>query len=179
MGRSLSPLGAVVRGMVAGAVGTAAMDAVLYRRHRRGGGDSGFFAWEFSAGLRRWEDAPAPAQVGKRLTEAFLQRELPPERARLMNNVTHWAYGIGWGAVYGIVAGTVGPYRVHRGLPFGAAVWSSGYVVLPLAGLYKPIWQYDAETLLKDLSAHLAYGTATSSTFALLSLVSSGQHAPD
>jgi hypothetical protein len=31
----------------------------------------------------------------------------------------------------------------------------SGYVILPLAGLYKPIWEYDARTLADDLSAHL------------------------
>ena len=33
------------------------------------------------------------------------------------------------------------------GLPFGAAVWANGYVVLPLLGVYKPIWKYDLETL--------------------------------
>jgi hypothetical protein len=37
-----------------------------------------------------------------------------------------------------------------------------------LAKLYKPIWEYDAETLAKDLSAHLAYGLATAATFGLL-----------
>ena len=35
------------------------------------------------------------------------------------------------------------------------------YVVLPLLGVYKPIWKYDLETLEKDLSAHLVFGTAT------------------
>ena len=53
-------------------------------------------------------------------------------------------------------------------LPFGAAVWASGYVVLPLLGVYKPIWKYDFETLRKDLSAHLVFGTTTAATFALL-----------
>jgi hypothetical protein len=28
-------------------------------------------------------------------------------------------------------------------------------------GVYKPIWKYDLETLAKDLSAHLVFGTAT------------------
>jgi len=54
-------------------------------------------------------------------------------------------------------------------LPFGAAVWASGYVVLPLLGVYKPIWKYDFETLRKDLSAHLVFGTATAVAFRLLS----------
>ena len=55
------------------------------------------------------------------------------------------------------------------GLPFGAAVWAGGYVVLPALGAYQPIWKYDLETLGKDLSAHLVFGTATAATFRLLS----------
>ena len=51
------------------------------------------------------------------------------------------------------------------GLPYGALVWSSGYLLLPIAGLYKPIWEYDVRTLGDDLSAHLAYGVGTSSAF--------------
>jgi hypothetical protein len=57
------------------------------------------------------------------------------------------------------------------GLPFGAAIWAAGYVVLPEAGLYKPIWKYDARTLAWDLSAHLAYGAGTGATFWLLAKV--------
>jgi len=41
--------------------------------------------------------------------------------------------------------------------------------VLPLAKVYKPIWQYDARTLAKDLSAHLAYGIGTAAAFRVLS----------
>ena len=45
---------------------------------------------------------------------------------------------------------------------------ASSYAVLPLAKLYKPIWEYDRKTLAKDLSAHLAYGLATAAAFRLL-----------
>ena len=51
--------------------------------------------------------------------------------------------------------------RVLYGLPFGAMVWAGGYVILPAANLYKPIWEYDRRTLAEDLSAHLVYGLAT------------------
>ena len=61
---TLTPVGAVVRGLLAGAVGTAAMDRFLYVRYRHGGGTSGPEEWEFSEDLSGWEDAPAPAQVG-------------------------------------------------------------------------------------------------------------------
>ncbi len=64
-----------------------------------------------------------------------------------MNNFMHCAYGFGWGTA--------------------TAVWATGYVVLPQAGVYKPIWEYDRKTLWKDLSAQLAYGTGTGAAFAL------------
>jgi hypothetical protein len=48
---------------------------------------------------------------------------------------------------------------------------ASGYVVLPLFGVYEPIWKYDLKTLANDLSAHLVFGTASAAAFALLSQV--------
>jgi hypothetical protein len=38
MGSRMTPIGAVVRGLLAGAAGTAIMDAVWYARYRRDGG---------------------------------------------------------------------------------------------------------------------------------------------
>ena len=54
------------------------------------------------------------------------------------------------------------------GLGLGVAVWATTYATLPLAGIYKPIWQYDAATLAQDLSAHLVYGAATGAALAAL-----------
>jgi hypothetical protein len=137
------------------------MDLLLFARYRHGGGESRFADWETSAALDGWESAPAPALVGKRLVEGLFQIELAPRHARLVNNVTHWAFGVANGAPYGIVAGSLPKAPVAYGLPFGAIVWSGGYVVLPLAKLYEPIWKYDVKTLADDLSAHLVYGLVT------------------
>jgi hypothetical protein len=158
-------------GAAAGAIGTLAFDRFLYRRYRREGGASGFADWETSAGVRSWEDAPAPAKVGKKFLEAVLRRELPAESARPINNVTHWAYGIQAGAVYGVVVGSLFSPKVWYGIPFGAGVWASGYVVLPALGVYRPIWEYDRETLAKDLGAHLVFGLATATAFRVMSIV--------
>jgi len=165
----MTPLGAVLRGLVAGAIGTAVFDGFLFARYRQGGGESRFADWELSSGMTSWEDAPAPAHVGKRLVEGLFQVELPPSRAPLVNNVTHWAYGILNGAPFGVVAGSLPKERIIYGLPFGASVWGSGYVILPAMKLYEPIWKYDAKTLAKDLSGHLVYGLATATAMQLLS----------
>jgi hypothetical protein len=116
-------------GAAAGAIGTLVFDRFLYRRYRREGGDSGFADWETSAGVVGWDDAPAPAKVGKRLLESVLGRELSPESARPVNNVTHWAYGIQAGVLYGLVVGSLRSQKLWYGIPFGTGVWASGYVV--------------------------------------------------
>jgi hypothetical protein len=164
-----TPVRAIGRGLVAGALGTAAMDALLYERYRRDGGESSVEDWEFSAGLTSWDQAPAPALVGKRLVEGLFNVELSARSVPVVNNVTHLAFGIINGAQYGIVAGSLKRPKIRHGLLFGATVWASGYVVLPAAKLYKPIWEYDAKTLAKDLSAHLVYGLATATALRALS----------
>ena len=162
-------LGSIARAVAASALGTLAMDASLYRRYRHNGSDAAFAGWESSDGLVSWDDAPGPALVGKLVLERVLQHEVSPRYARLLNNVTHWGYGLAAGAGYGLLAGSRRRPAVWLGLPFGAAVWASGYAVLPQFGVYEPIWKYDLKTLGKDLSAHLIFGTATAAAFRLLS----------
>ncbi len=165
----MTPVGAVVCGALAGAVGTAAMDLLWYARYRRGGGDSGFADWETSAGLDNWDNAPAPAQFGRRVLERTLHRELPAEQARLTNNVVHWATGVGWGGVFGLVSGLMTSRRLWYGPVFGAGVWLQSYAVLVPARLYQPPWKYNPKTLWEDLSAHLVYGLSTATAFRVLS----------
>jgi hypothetical protein len=150
-------------------MGTAGFDAWLFARYRRGGGDSSFADWESSAGLSSWDDAPAPALLGKLVVERVTGRELSPSYARLVNNVMHWGYGIGNGVQYAIVASRLKKPRIVYGLPFGAAVWGADYVILPILKLYQPIWKYDLKTLADDLSAHLVYGLSTAAALRLLS----------
>jgi hypothetical protein len=158
-------IGSIIRGVAASALGTLAMDASLYRGYRHDGGNAAFPRWESSEGLTSWENAPAPALVAKRLLEGVLKHEVSPRYARFLNNATHWGFGLGTGAGYGLLLGSRRKPKVWFGLPFGAAVWAGGYLVLPPLGVYKPIWKYDLETLRKDLNAHLVFGTATATAF--------------
>jgi hypothetical protein len=161
---SITPLAAVVSGLLAGIVGTAAMDTVRYLQHRQAGGRETPLEWEFAA-VDDWEDAPAPGQIAKRLIEGFTQKPIPQRYAWLTSTVAHWAYGSAWAALYGILAGSLRQPHPVCGLPFGATVWGSGYAVLPEAGIYKQIWEYDAPALAKDLGAHLAFGLGTGAAF--------------
>src|SRR3954447_11868615 len=161
----MARLSSALRGALAGAVGTLAMDLLWYRRYRRGGGGSSFGGWEITRDVERWEDAPAPGQMGRKLIQTLTGRDVPVERAAALSNLMHWSYGVGWTAAYSLLPAD---RPLWHGPAFGAVVWSSDYVTLPLAGLYQPIWEYDAATLAKDLSAHLVFGTAADATLRLL-----------
>jgi hypothetical protein len=156
-------------GSLAGALGTATMDTLLYVRYRRGGGTQAPLEWEFSTGVDKWEDVSAPGLVGKRLLEGVLRHDVPDRWARSTQNVVHWATGMGWGAPFGAAVGSVKRQSWAWGLDLGPIVWLAGYIVLPAAKIYQPIWDYDAKTLAKDLSAHLVYGITTGTVFAALS----------
>jgi hypothetical protein len=136
------------------------MDGLWYSRYRRGGGTQPFGAWEVTRGVEDWDQAPAPARMGRILIRAATGRDVPVERAAALSNVMHWSYGTSWAAGYGIATAVLRRRPWWHGLAFGALVWASDYVTLPLAGVYEPIWRYDAATLGKDLSAHLVFGAA-------------------
>ena len=91
-------------GALAGAVGTAAMDLLLYSRYRRDDGKDSFWRWDSAGGVTSWDEASAPGQVGKKLEQLVTRRPPPDNWARSTTNVTHWATGIGWGIQYGALA---------------------------------------------------------------------------
>jgi hypothetical protein len=165
----LTPLGSIVRGALAGCAGTLAMDLLWYSRYRREGGASRFAAWERASGVT-WADASAPAQLGRKVMAGVFDRELPDSLAPATSNIVHWSYGAAWGAGLGVVLGTVGRYPPVAGPVFATAVWTSGYVILPQAKIYKQMWEYDLPTLGKDLSAHMVYGVVTTTALRLLAI---------
>ena len=93
-----SLIGAVGRGIVAGVAGTAAMTAYQLAIAKLQGKPLQ------TPVPRTWADAPAPAQVAKRL----LGRRVTKEQAPLLANVFHWLYGVGWGPAYGLLRRSIG-----------------------------------------------------------------------
>jgi hypothetical protein len=157
-----------VLGALSGAAGTVAMDLLLYARYRRSGGDEPVRKWEFAEGVTNWEQASAPGQLGRKVEQLVARRPPPDSWARSTTNIVHWATGAGWGLQYALVATRASRNRWILAASLGPAAWLAGYVVLPLAKVYKPIWEYDAQTLRNDLSAHVVYGIVTATAFGAL-----------
>jgi hypothetical protein len=146
-----------LRGVAAGALATMAMDLVLYQRARKDGSKQPFVDWELSSGLDGFDDAPAPAKVGKKLADT-VGVDLPDSSAATVNNVVHWATGIGWGKVGSFAAAALPLPPAIVGVATGVGAWASSYATLAPLGIYKPITEYPKDVLWKDLSVHLVYG---------------------
>jgi uncharacterized membrane protein len=129
------PVTAVVRGLLAAAVGTAAMTSVQVAYLSASGG----------------EPSSAPGDVGRKLID------VPRDRRAAFNQAMHMLYGTSWGAPLGLLARS----RPVNGLLFGAAVWGVSLVELPLLDVAPPPWRQDPAALARDLAFHLVYGTAT------------------
>jgi hypothetical protein len=152
----MTPLGALGRGLLAGVAGTTAI--TVYQELPAGKG---------SGERKSWEDAPAPAQVARRILKGVLRGDVSTEKIPLLTNVMHWAYGIAWGGTYGLVQGTARANPMLAGVGFGTAVWAMSYAQLVPMGLYEPPWEYPPRTVAKDLSYHL-YGLGVAAGYETL-----------
>jgi hypothetical protein len=159
---------AMAGGVVAGAVGTLAMDLVWFRRSRTAGSDASFGEFEFSGATTSFDDAGGPAEVGQTAAEA-VGAEIPEKYAGRTTDVVHWLTGSGWAVGGSVLAALTGIPVFAAGLASGAASFAGAYTILPTLGIYDPIWEYEGKTLWKDATAHATYGAATGAALLALS----------
>lgn len=154
MTRTLSPAGAVARGLVAGAAGTALMTAAQTAYYKVTGSES----------------SDTPYQVARRIIEGVLHREVPVGSEDALNNGMHVLYGLSWGVPYGIVSGSHDspPPVVRSAVKLGVAVWGASLVQLPAMQLAPPVWEYDPKSLVPDVGFHIVYGLGAALAFRAL-----------
>ena len=143
-----TPLHALRRGLIAGAVGTAVMTAAQTAYYKATGA----------------EPSSTPAEVGKRVIRGVLQRDVSDDKEGVLNNGMHWLYGTQWGVLYGLAA-----RRPTHGIVFGLVVWGASLVELPAMKLAPPVWEMEPAAIAPDLGFHLLYGVAVAGTHRVLS----------
>jgi hypothetical protein len=140
---------AIVRGLVAGAIGTAAMtvSSTLEQKKRE----------------REASTAPADAAMKVLGIESFCD---DGAKSRFSNAV-HWAYGTAWGVPRALldIAG-LRPLRATAA--HGGALWGSEQVMLPALGVAPPLWKWGATEVGIDAGHHVVYAVAASLAYEAL-----------
>jgi uncharacterized membrane protein len=135
-------------GLVAGAVGTAAMTS----------------AQKWVYGLTGGEGSEVPREVGEMIL-GRLGFKVRKEQRPALNVAMHALYGTSWGLPFGIAFGRDRPPGPAQGAIFGLNVWLVSLVKLPALGVAPPPWKQSPAALAQDLGLHLVYGTATAAAY--------------
>ncbi|MEA2385646.1 MAG: hypothetical protein QOH72_5617 [Solirubrobacteraceae bacterium] len=137
------------RGLLAGAVGTAAMTVSSTLEQK----------------LRGREPSTAPADAAMKVLgiESFCD----DAAKNRFSNIVHWAYGSAWGVPRGLLdAAGLSPAAATAA--HGAALWGSEQVMLPLLGVAPPLWTWGVTEVAIDAIHHVVYTLATSVAYEAL-----------
>lgn len=140
--------GAIGKGLIAGAAGTAAMT----------------MSTTLEAKLRGRGNSSAPADAAGTVLGVEPKDD---QGAARFSNVVHWGYGTGWGAVRGLIgaAGLHGPAAMTA---HWAAVWGSSLAMLPALDIAPAPWKQEGREVAVDAFHHLVYAAGTSAAYAVL-----------
>ncbi|HEX3317137.1 MAG TPA: hypothetical protein VHR88_03905 [Solirubrobacteraceae bacterium] len=138
------------RGIVAGALGTAAMTVSSTLEQRRRG--------------REASTAPADA-TAKVLGISGFQSDGAKAR---FGTLVHWGYGTSWGLARAAL-GETGLSPVPATAAHFAAVWGSEQVMLPALEVAPPLTRWGAQEVAIDAFHHVVYATATGLAYEALS----------
>jgi hypothetical protein len=126
--------------------------------------------------LRRWlltsEQLAAsrthPEKIVQRIADQMDAGALEDQTRRRLGDLIHYGYGATWGAILA-VAGSGRDIRVVRdGLGLGLGLWAFGFnVLLPAMGAHPGTWTWKRREFVLTLSAHVAYGLATTAALRL------------
>ena len=116
---------------------------------------------------RTWADAPAPARVAKRVA-VLTGHRIVKAQVPCVTQVAHWAYGVSWGPMYGLVVRERDVSPVAAGLALGTGVWAAAYAELVPLGIYEEPWRYPPQELALDLSYHVVHGLGVATAYGAL-----------
>ena len=137
------------RGLVAGAIGTAAMTVSSTIEMRLRGRDG--------------STAPADAAMKVLGIESFCD---DGAKGRFSNAI-HWGYGTSWGVPRALLD-AAGLDAAAATAAHGGALWGSEQVMLPALGVAPPLWEWGVTEVAIDALHHVVYTVATSVAYEAL-----------
>ncbi len=155
--RSITPLGALGRGLLAGAIG-AGIQTLFFKATRRIAPETPKSA--FTPPESKQAGEMATETVARRFVEGFAQRgPLGDEAKRRGGEIVHFGFGAAWGGLYGLARESLPSLRGLPGaLGFATLVWMVGdNLILTAFRLSAPPTAYPVKTHAYAFSAHLPY----------------------
>lgn len=149
-----TPIGAVARGLIAGAAATAVMTTTQNAYYKATGS----------------QGSSTPGEVGRRVLEGVFGCQVSPQQVSgPLTTGVHWAYGTSLGVPYALVAGSLSARStLGHGVGLGVGVWANSRAGMAAMQLAPPPWQDPRSMLAMDLGFHLVYGFTAAAVFRAL-----------
>lgn len=166
----VTPLGALGRGLVAGAAGALAQNA-FFKATERVSPETPKDVFSPPEPAQR-EETPTQT-VARRFIEQFMRRgPLSDEEQRQSAQVVHFLFGAGWGGAYALLRESFPIFRTAPAIAgYSVGVWhASDNLLLPAFRLAAPASAYPARTHAYAVSAHLVYGFTVAGVYGALRL---------
>ncbi|HZU05295.1 MAG TPA: DUF1440 domain-containing protein [Chloroflexota bacterium] len=159
MSPSPSPLEAVVKGALAGALATV----VSYSTSRV------LFGPLAPPELRARRGPPAPHRLVQKLATGVFETELTREQEQAWVWVVHFSYGAAWGVVYALLQSSLRLPVLLFGPLYGGLVWAIGHCfLLPWTKIALPAAQQPRAIAQRWLCVNVVWGLANAVCFARL-----------
>ena len=163
--RAPTPIGALVRGMLAGAAG-AAIQSLFFKATKKIAPEPTKLEPREAKPELKAQDENSLETVARRFVEGMMMRgPLDGAAKTRAAAIVHYSFGALWGGLYGLLRESA---RVPASL-FGVAVWMvSDNLILP--GFRVAAWptRYKLSEHHYALHAHIVYGLGTAGAYALL-----------
>jgi hypothetical protein len=163
--KSPAPIGALARGMVAGALGAAAQ-SIFFTATKRWAPEPTSVPKGLGKPEPEAEEESSLQTVARRTVEGLMRRDpLGDEEKAAAGKAIHYLFGAVWGGVYALCRES---FRISP-LLFGAGVWmASDNLLLPAFRVAAWPQHYSLREHHYALQAHFAYGLSTAAAYALL-----------
>jgi hypothetical protein len=141
------PLPWLVRGVVAGAAGTAVM-TLAYEVERR------------VRHARRpldYDDSVVPGEI---VASILNLHDLTPQEDLELGEVLRWTYGSAFGLWHGMLRHVMP--EPYAGIAFGTTLLGITFTAFPVLGKTPPPWKWPADVIATAVGTHVAYAVTVS-----------------
>lgn len=168
MRRGITPLGAVTRGIIAGACGSAAQ-SLFFKATESVTPSSPPGVFEPPDPIQ--ENESSPETVARRAIESFaLRGEMSARAKQRGGHLVHYSFGATWGGTYALARESTPWMSTPLGIiAFSTGVWAfADNALLPAMRLAAPPTRYPPKVHAYALAAHWVYGASVAAVYGVL-----------